>query len=328
MDAGPTRRRRVAGAPAFTLIELLVVIAIIGILIGLLLPVLAGARAAARSSRCAAQQRNLGQLMAAFMAERKGQAPIAGRLWERTPATFTDAHLPRGLTYYTQSGPGSARRPLPFFAMLAEFAGVDLDTSSAAALRPQLGHPGGDPAASQSFLSHTRCPDDTTFDTQDPMHLGNTLLPNDLSWTATGGLGEMSSYMLNEYPLGESYLQAQRHMGRLHLIHRTDSVSLMADGEPRLFEPPQGMNYLLYFDVETQPGFTMRDYNEMFRGFSPPSLFSRGISYQFGFPVNPDTAEVSGAPRHRWTINVQFIDGHTKAVPLNEDALGRVLISE
>src|SRR6185436_3981919 len=102
--------------------------------------------------------------------------------------------------------------------------------------------------------------------------LGNSLLPNDLSWTVSGGLGEMSSYMLNEWALGESYMPSTRLLGKIYKTQFPSDVSYVADGEPRLFEAPD-INYSLFFDEETVPGFTLADYNEMYRSFSPPQMF-------------------------------------------------------
>ncbi len=312
----------------FTLIEALVVIAVIGVLVGLLLPMLSGARSAARMAKCAATQRSLGQCVVGFMGDHRDQGPVAGRLWNHTLAQFTPAGLPRGLSYYWQSGPGSVKRPLPFFATLAEYAGIEFDTSSIDEMRRQLGFPGPEHPASARFFSLTRCPDDRTFDRGQLHHIGNTLLPNDLGWTVSGGLGEMSSFMINEWATGAGAIQEERLLGQLFRVQHPSSLSLLCDGEPRLFEPPAGINYQLYFDDEITPGFTLLGYNQYFQGFSPPEHFARGIYYQFGFPIDPEQGVIDGPPRHRWSINTLFVDGHVGAVRLSEDGLSRALISQ
>lgn len=60
----------------FTLIELLVVISIIALLIALLLPALGSARESARNIKCAANQRQLGYLGAAYSADYKDHFPF------------------------------------------------------------------------------------------------------------------------------------------------------------------------------------------------------------------------------------------------------------
>jgi prepilin-type processing-associated H-X9-DG protein/prepilin-type N-terminal cleavage/methylation domain-containing protein len=314
--------------PAFTIIELLVVIAVIALLIALLLPMLSGARSSARTVKCGAQLRNVSGLTASFMAQHKDQAPIAGRLWMHSLATFTPQCLPAGLSYYEESGPGSVQRPMPYFATIAEFAGVEFDRSSIQAMRAQLGTPGQDSSVADSYYPYVRCPDDRTFDHNDPTQIGNTLLPNDLSWTVTGGLGEMSSYMLNEWALGESYVPSTRLLGRLYRVQQPSRVSYVADGEPRVFEPPQGINYQLFFDQETQPGYTLADYNAEFRSYSPPQQFWRGFYYQFGVPVDPQSGAVSGPPRHGGATNVTYIDGHVQTLRFSDEAFAKALISD
>jgi prepilin-type N-terminal cleavage/methylation domain-containing protein/prepilin-type processing-associated H-X9-DG protein len=313
---------------AFTLIELLVVISIIALLIGMLLPVLGGARSAARTTKCSTQLQSVSTLTASFTTDRKDQAPLAGRLWTHTVATFCSQGLPPGLTYYYESGPGSIRRPMPFFATIAEYAGVDFDRSSLQAMRTQLGFPGEDSPAASGYFKFVRCPDDRTFDHNDLNHVGNSLLPNDLSWTVSGGLGELSSYMLNEWALGESPSESTRLLGRLYRAQNPSMIAYVADGEPRVFEPPQGINYLLFFDEETQPGYTLNDYNAMYRSYAPAEQFSNGFFYQFGFPVDYSTGNVRGPARHGRAINITFLDGHVRTVPLNEDAFQGVLISD
>lgn len=75
--------RRTANS-AFTLIELLVVIAIIAVLVGILLPALGAARESARLSNCLANTRSIGQAMAMYADQNKGNFPhwSGWQLWE------------------------------------------------------------------------------------------------------------------------------------------------------------------------------------------------------------------------------------------------------
>ena len=172
MRGGRLVTPRAGPRPAFTLIELLVVIVVIGILLVLLLPALAAARSAARSARCSGALSQHGRLITAFAADRRDQAPLAGRLWEHTADLFSREHLDAGLFYYFESGPGSIERPMPFFATLAASSGLEFDTSSRAAMRTQLGYPGTTGPAAAAFFQFTCCPDDATFDPAQVNHLG------------------------------------------------------------------------------------------------------------------------------------------------------------
>jgi prepilin-type processing-associated H-X9-DG protein len=270
----------------------------------------------------------MSQLTASFVTDRKDQAPIAGRLWQHTASTFTPQCLPGQLLYYSENGPGSTQRPMPFFASIAAHSGIAFDTSSIQAMRSQLGYPGDDNASLGGYYKLVRCPDDRTFDHNDATQIGNSLLPNDLGWTVLNGLGEMTSYMLNEWALGESYQESTRLLGKLYKARNPSMLAYVADGEPRIFEPPAGINYMLFFDEETWPEFTLKDYNDQYRSYAPPEQFSSGFFYQFGFPVDPNTGVVRGPARHNKAINVTFLDGHTRTVPLNDDAFQGVLISD
>jgi len=61
---------------AFTLVELLVVIGIIAVLISMLLPTLNRARESARRTKCLANLRNIGQLVAMYANQSRQQIPI------------------------------------------------------------------------------------------------------------------------------------------------------------------------------------------------------------------------------------------------------------
>lgn len=62
---------------AFTLIELLVVVAIIALLISILLPSLTAAREQARTTKCAANLKQVGIAVAAYLNENRGSYPIS-----------------------------------------------------------------------------------------------------------------------------------------------------------------------------------------------------------------------------------------------------------
>jgi prepilin-type N-terminal cleavage/methylation domain-containing protein/prepilin-type processing-associated H-X9-DG protein len=68
-------RRPIRRPAGFTLIELLVAIGIIALLMGLLLPALVRARDAGRRAKCLSNLRQIGQGMAAYIAEFKGRTP-------------------------------------------------------------------------------------------------------------------------------------------------------------------------------------------------------------------------------------------------------------
>ena len=64
----------------FTLVELLVVIGIIALLIALLLPAISRARQSAQNLKCAANLRNLGELLVLHANDHRGYLPLAGNI--------------------------------------------------------------------------------------------------------------------------------------------------------------------------------------------------------------------------------------------------------
>ena len=76
------QRRATLGSNGFTLIELLVVISIIALLIAILLPALSSARRAAQTTKCLANNRQVGQLLASYAGEEKGWTPDYSVAWQ------------------------------------------------------------------------------------------------------------------------------------------------------------------------------------------------------------------------------------------------------
>ncbi len=85
-STGLTKKR------AFTLVELLVVIGIIALLVALLLPVLNKAREAAKAVQCAANMRNIGQIMMVFAQDNDNRYPACGKVLAVAPATTSTSH--------------------------------------------------------------------------------------------------------------------------------------------------------------------------------------------------------------------------------------------
>src|SRR5690606_20078778 len=142
-------------------------------------------------------QRSSHQLAAGFATDRKGQMPIAGLWWTHSSATFNSDNLPSTLEYY-QDGP--VRRPVPFFATLAIYSGIDaIDTTSRVALRRSLGF-GFNPNQNveTNYFNYNRCPSDQTYDRTDLSHFGNVLAASGW-WDLQQVVPELTSYMFNEY---------------------------------------------------------------------------------------------------------------------------------
>lgn len=307
---------RMALDSGFTLIELLVVIAIIALLIGILLPALGAAREAGKSAKCMTQIRHSLQSTIGYAGERAGQAPIAGQMWLMTESRMAREHREfpgkwDTLTFWYNSR-FRKHFPMPFFLSLADYDGLRWETDSRESMMNAAGT--GAQEAGSEFLSFYRCPSDATFDRGNIDHAGVSLLAgvDTRNWaTMPTVIPEMSSYMFNEYVLGQSNRNITRNRALEGKIDREifpASTFLLADGEPRLEFSED--HFLTVWHDPNRKTWSMWDYHESMRRVVAPF----------------DQASQFDRERHGAAMNVGFLDGHVKTSSLSQKPLDDVII--
>lgn len=284
----------------FTIVELLVVVAIVALLTGILLPALSSARSAAKSGVCLSQLRSTLQSTHAMVGEHRGQAPLSGLFWGYGPDQFVSRRLGRDLLSYDDDG---VRRPMPFFASLAQFGGADLPTDSREHLQSTL-VPSDEGTLDRPNFKAFRCPADASF------------TPDDAAVTLTGdvgydGLREISSYLPNGYVLGavsdQKYLTPtpRRLRGKLDRVALPSQTVLLFDGEPITF-----WRFPLQATLPFTPG------GSSFSGyFGMLTDWWRGGVEQFDFE------------RHHGRMNIGYVDGHAATSRMETTALAGVFVS-
>lgn len=291
--------RNVRRTVGFTLVELLVVIGVIGVLIGLTLPVLSRVRSNARATACAANLRQVGQLVQSVAQTRSGRGPLAGDLDLPADAAVNLAAFRAavgddgGRRYHVVPHPLGTSLPgqlLPIQVVLGlEAQGWRSEPQTASFI--------GDFAHFQrATMAVLRCPADER-DPGDASASGHRIL------LADGG-GELSGYNLpDSYAFNGGALglhhdvqhARRRYRANLATIPQPSATALAGDRTPVALSHVQADQWL------------------------PP----------LDGPL-PTTLAAVVAPKdesaHSRSLNVLFVDGHVERVSTTQADLSRVYL--
>ena len=272
----------------FTLVELLVVIGIIAILISLLMPVLSIMRSRSEELKCQVILRNIGMAALMHANDHSGYLPIAGWHWKPVGGICN----PRGLgdenaRRYIYYTDENERRPVPITVALALNLGSKIRLDSRDHLEDDLDKP------ELRRLFH--CPsqqEELLGWSQRELHAGG--------WTAPA---EATSYVFNEALLSRGNRPEPSPMGKLGSVRQPSIAFFAMDGRPR---DQAGDKWIMVFD-ET-PDWTLYEYKQRIQTWN-------GGKETFDYT------------RHRYRMNVLFLDWHIETVPMTDAGLQRVGVS-
>jgi prepilin-type processing-associated H-X9-DG protein len=253
--------------------------------------------------------------MHGFASDHKGQAPIAGQIWGINQANFhrDDPKFPpmwRDNLSFWYNDQFKLWFPMPFFLTLADYDGVEWDSTGRASMMKAAGT---DPASvGGPFTQYYRCPSDRTFNLGQQSDASCTLIPGSNTngwWSMPAVVPELTSYMFNEAVLGRSPDPSGRNSARQGKIDDVEFASdtfVFADGEPRL----EWSDHLM--TVWHDPGqkkWDLWEYHEIMRK-----------------EVEPHTASQFDHNRHANSLNVGYLDGHVGNTPMRQTELEKVVI--
>lgn len=273
----------------FSLIELLVVIGIITILISMLMPAMASVRARGEELKCQATLRSIGIAAAMHVNDHSGYLPVAGWHWDLPGGVCNPKALgDESARRYIYYSDESEQRPVPITVALALGLGTKVRLDSREHLEDDLEKP----ALRRLF----HCP------SQEEELLGwSQREMNAGGWTAPA---ESSSYVFNEALLGRRGQPEPSPMGRLTVVRQPSIVFFAMDGRPR----DRGQDkWIMIFDGS--PDWTLYEYRQHIQTWNG----------------GKDTFDYT---RHRYRMNVLFLDWHVESVPMTDAGLQTVGVSK